>query len=128
MSESLIIRNCIAADARGARDDYCDLLVHDGRIAEITAAGAARDEDARIIESAGRHRGARPANMHEHLASAPAQLGVGGDRGREPARPGAADGRQRAPGVGAGVTTMRIRPRRVRGLRAGRWNAIAAAI
>jgi imidazolonepropionase-like amidohydrolase len=109
LSESLIIRNCIAADARGARDDYCDLLVHDGRIAEITAAGAARDEDARVVDTAGGTVVPGLVNMHEHLSFAhPHSSESAAIEGESPLDRVLRMAGSARRGVGAGVTTMRI--------------------
>ena len=109
LSESLIIRNCIAADARGARDDYCDLLVHDGRIAEITAAGAAREADARVLDTAGGTVVPGLVNMHEHLSFAhPHSSESAAIEGESPLDRVLRMAGSARRGVGAGVTTMRI--------------------
>jgi imidazolonepropionase-like amidohydrolase len=107
-SESLIIRNCIAADARGARR-LRDLLVHDGRIAEITAAGAAREADARVLDTAGGTVVPGLVNMHEHLSFAhPHSSESAAIEGESPLDRVLRMAGSARRGVGAGVTTMRI--------------------
>lgn len=59
-------------DARGERDDAVDIVVREGRIAEIVAAGKAHANGSWLREIAVRGRTVVPGlvNMHEHLSNA----------------------------------------------------------
>ena len=111
MSDSLTIRNCAVADARGARGDFCDIVVVDGRIAEITAAGGARSSngDARTIDASGASVVPGFVNMHEHLSFAhPRSSESAAIEGESPLDRVLRMAGSARRGLGAGVTTMRI--------------------
>src|SRR3954466_3895432 len=109
MNGSLIVKNCLAADARGARPDYCDIVVVDGRIAEITRTGAGSASSARTIDAAGGSVVPGHVNMHEHLSFAhphsSESAAIEGEGPLDRVLRMAGSARR---GLGAGVTTMRI--------------------
>ena len=72
MDEVLILRDCYAADARGARAESVDIVARDGRIAEITNAGGARANggSVRELQVSGGTVVPGLVNMHEHLSNA----------------------------------------------------------
>ena len=71
MTDPLVLRECIAVDARGDRDDAVDIVIRSGRIAEIVSAGGARlDGDARELDVRGKTVVPGLVNMHEHLSNA----------------------------------------------------------
>jgi imidazolonepropionase-like amidohydrolase len=112
MGGSVLVRNCVVADARGVRDDVCDVVVHDGRIVEIVAAGSGRmpgDVDAPVVDVRGGSVVPGFVNMHAHLSFAhprsteSAAIEGEGPLGRVLRMAGNA-----RKAVGAGVTTMRL--------------------
>ncbi len=111
MNESLILTNCMVADARGARSDYCDVLIIDGRIAEITEAGAGPSlaGRSRTFDAAGASVVPGFVNMHEHLSFAhpysSESAAIEGESSLDRVLRMAGSARR---GLGAGVTTMRI--------------------
>jgi imidazolonepropionase-like amidohydrolase len=71
VSEILILRDCRAADQRGARDETVDIVVRDGRIAEIVPAGKARaNGETGEVPVGGGTVVPGLVNMHEHLSNA----------------------------------------------------------
>jgi imidazolonepropionase-like amidohydrolase len=112
VDRSLVLRNCVVADVRGVRDDLADVVVQDGRIAEIAAAGSGRvagNGDARVVDAAGAYVVPGFVNMHAHLSFAhprckeAAAIEGEGPLGRVLRMAGNA-----RKGLGAGVTTMRL--------------------
>jgi imidazolonepropionase-like amidohydrolase len=71
VDEILILRECLAADERGSRPETVDIVVHDGRIAEITSAAAGRNgSTVRELRVGGGTVVPGLVNMHEHLSNA----------------------------------------------------------
>jgi imidazolonepropionase-like amidohydrolase len=72
VDEVLILRDCLTADERGARPETVDLVVREGRIAEITNAGAALTNGGAVRELRVGGGTVVPGlvNMHEHLSNA----------------------------------------------------------
>ena len=71
MERILVLRRCVAADERGERDAAVDIVIRNGKIAEITAAGQARPSGD-VLELDVRDKTVVPGlvNMHEHLSNA----------------------------------------------------------
>jgi len=111
VNESLIVRNCVTADARGASSGYCDVVIRHGRIAEITDSGAGRSPDGstRTIDAAGAFVVPGLVNMHEHLSFAHPRsaesAAIEGESALDRVLRMAGSARR---GLGAGVTTMRL--------------------
>jgi imidazolonepropionase-like amidohydrolase len=111
VNESLIVRNCVTADARGASSGYCDVVIRHGRIAEITDSGAGRspDDSTRTIDAAGAFVVPGLVNMHEHLSFAHPRssesAAIEGESALDRVLRMAGSARR---GLGAGVTTMRL--------------------
>jgi imidazolonepropionase-like amidohydrolase len=111
MSRSLVVRNCAAVDARGARSDYCDLVIVNGRIAEIADGGSGRspDEASPTLDAAGAFVVPGFVNMHEHLSFAHPRssesAAIEGESSLDRVLRMAGSARR---GLGAGVTTMRL--------------------
>jgi imidazolonepropionase-like amidohydrolase len=72
MDETLILRDCVVADERGARGETVDVVVRGGRIAEITTAGAAKANGGAVRQLRVHGGTVVPGlvNMHEHLSNA----------------------------------------------------------
>jgi imidazolonepropionase-like amidohydrolase len=111
MNASLTVANCAVADARGRRSDYCDVVIQDGRIAEIADAGAGRapDADTPTLDAGGAFVVPGFVNMHEHLSFAhphsSESAAIEGEGPLDRVLRMAGSARR---GLGAGVTTMRI--------------------
>jgi imidazolonepropionase-like amidohydrolase len=71
VERALVLRRCVAADERGERDAAVDIVIRNGKIAEITAAGQAR-ASGDVLELDVRDKTVVPGlvNMHEHLSNA----------------------------------------------------------
>ena len=72
MDEALILRECVAADERGTRPEAVDIVVREGRIAEVAPAGTARANGGAVRELRVAGGAVVPGlvNMHEHLSNA----------------------------------------------------------
>lgn len=72
MDTGLVLRECTAVDVRGERDGAVDIVIREGRIAQIALAGRARVNGNGLREVAVRGRTVVPGlvNMHEHLSNA----------------------------------------------------------
>jgi imidazolonepropionase-like amidohydrolase len=112
VTDSLVVlRNCILADARGTRDDYCDVIIEGERIAEITSVGTAQSVTGAqtSIDVGGGSVIPGLVNMHSHLSFAHPRSSESAAIQDEdvPGRILRMSGNARK-ALGAGVTTMRL--------------------